>query len=156
VTSRNTLQCFRAFSVNGSGTRDGPRPIAPGRRRRGRQPGDQFNRSAVLHRELQLMRALTNRHDPVRSGALPKAVHDLAVRLLPEPWSITKPVEIDHLADSIEHAPGFAAEVAAAGLEPAAFLAAIAALSFVEKVALLGHALELQAPAAAAATREEP
>jgi hypothetical protein len=65
-------------------------------------------------------------------------------------------VEIDYLADSIEHAPGFAAEVAAAGLEPAAFLAAIAALSFVEKVALLEHAREHQAPAAAAATREGP
>src|ERR1700694_1945990 len=114
-----------------------------------------FNRSAVLHRELQLLRALLRRYDPLASGALPEPMHDLAVRLLPEPWTL-KPLEVDHMAELLATAPGFAAETAAAGVEPAAFLAAITSLSFAEKVALLDHALQHQAPAAAAATREEP
>lgn len=114
-----------------------------------------FNRSAVLHRELQLLRALLRRYDPRVSAALPEAMHGLAVRLLPEPWSL-KPLEVDHMAELLATAPGFASEAAAAGVDPAAFLAAITALSFAEKVALLDHALQHQAPAAAAATREEP
>src|ERR1700681_4807972 len=98
-----------------------------------------FNRSAVLHRELQLLRALLRRYDPLASAALPEPMHQLAVRLLPESWSL-KPLEVDHMAALLATAPGFAAETAAAGLDPGAFLKAIAALSFVEKVALLDHA----------------
>jgi hypothetical protein len=113
-----------------------------------------FNRSAVLHRELQLLRELLRRYDPVKSANMPEAMHRLAVSLLPEPWTL-KPFEIDQMAALLETAPGFAEAVAAAGVDPASFLAAVAALSFVEKVALLDHALEQQAPAAAAATREE-
>jgi hypothetical protein len=113
-----------------------------------------FNRSAVLHRELQLLRELLRRYDPVKSAAMPEPMHRLAVRLLPEPWTL-KPFEIDQMAALLESAPGFAEAVAAAGVDPANFLATVAALSFVEKVALLDHALEEQAPAAAAAAREE-
>jgi hypothetical protein len=114
-----------------------------------------FNRSAVLHRELQLLRALLRRYDPLASAALPEPMHDLVVRLLPEPWSL-KPLEVDHMAELLAAAPTFAADCAAADVDPAAFLAAITALSFVEKAALLDHALQYQAPAAAAATRERP
>jgi hypothetical protein len=115
----------------------------------------QFNRSAVLHRELQLLREILHRSDPRTSARLPHEMHQLAVRLLPEPWSL-KPFEIDHMAALLQSTPGFAAAVEAAGVDPAAFLAAIAALDFAEKVALVGHALEEQAPAAAAATRHIP
>jgi hypothetical protein len=114
-----------------------------------------FNRSAVLHRELQLLRELLRRNDPRTTAGMPEAMHQLAVRLLPEPWSL-KPFEIDQMAALLESAPGFAAAVAAAGVDRAAFLAAVAALSFGEKVALLDHALQEQAPAAAQAARQEP
>lgn len=115
-----------------------------------------FSRSAVLRRELQLLRALLRQYDPLKSAGLPKEIHDLAIRLLPEPWTLTKPVEVKNLADLLEHAPDFEAELAAAGMDPAAFLVAIEALNFAEKVALLDHALLHQAPEAAAAAREEP
>ena len=113
-----------------------------------------FNRSAVLHRELQLLRELLRRYDPIKSANMPEPMHRLAVRLLPEPWTL-KPFEIDQMAALLETDPNFAETVAAAGVDPANFLATVAALSF-EKVALLDHALEEQAPAAAAAARKEP
>jgi hypothetical protein len=115
-----------------------------------------FSRSAVLRRELQLLRALLRHYDPLKAAGLPREVHDLAVRLLPEPWTLTKPVELRNLADLLAHVPELEAELAAAGLEREAFLAAIAGLGFAEKVALLDHALLLQAPDAAAAEQEEP
>jgi hypothetical protein len=120
-----------------------------------RGPGATFSRSAVLHRELQLLRELLRRYDPRKSAALPDAMYQLAARLLPAPWSL-KPFEIDQMATLLETAPGFAAAAQEAAIDPAAFLAAIAALGFVEKVALLDHALEVQAPAAAAVSRDGP
>jgi hypothetical protein len=112
-----------------------------------------FNRSAVLRRELGLLRELLRRHDPRRSAAMPEAMYELAARLLPAPWSLTR-FEIDQMAALLGSVPGFAAAAAAAGVDPDALLAAVGALGLGEKVALLDHALELQAPAAAAAERE--
>jgi hypothetical protein len=108
-----------------------------------------FSRSAVLHREIQVLRALLDHYDPRRGGVLPEPMLRLAVRLLPEPWLI-KPAAIEHLALRLQEAPGFAAQAKAAGVDPAALVAAVGALSFGEKAALLDLAVQEQGPAAAA------
>jgi hypothetical protein len=113
-----------------------------------------FSRSAVLHREMQLLRAMLAHYDPRRSGGLSEAMAGLAARLLPEPWLI-KPAAVEHLALRLQEAPGFAAETAAAGIDPAALVAAVAALGLAEKCALLDLALQEQAPAAAVAEEDE-
>jgi hypothetical protein len=112
-----------------------------------------FSRSAVLHREMQQLRALLAHYDPRRGGALSEEMTALAARLLPEPWLI-KPASVEHLALRLQEAPGFAAESAAAGIDPAALVAAVAALGLGEKFALLDLALQQQAPAAAMAEEE--
>jgi hypothetical protein len=112
-----------------------------------------FSRSAVLHRELQLLRAMLAHYDPQRTGALSAEMAALAARLLPEPWLI-KPAAVEHLALRLQEAPGLAAESAAAGVEPAALIAAVAALGLGEKAALLDLALQVQAPAAALAEED--
>ena len=119
-----------------------------------RGPGT-FGRSSVLHRELQLLRALLTHYDPRRTRGMPEEHHQLVVRLLPEPW-LLRPTDVHHLANRLQEAPGFAAAAAAAGVDAAALLAAVAALDFGEKAALLDHALQEQAPAAAAAVIAEP
>jgi hypothetical protein len=113
-----------------------------------------FSRSAVLHREMQLLRALLAHYDPRRGGGMSEAMAGLAARLLPEPWLI-KPAAVEHLALRLQEAPGFAAETAAAGIDPADLVAAVAALGLAEKFALLDLALQEQAPAAAVAEEDE-
>ncbi len=108
-----------------------------------------FSRSAVLHRELQLLRALLDHYNPRRTGTLPEPMIRLAARHLPEPWLI-KPSGVDNLALRLHEAPHFAADAREAGIDPEAMIAAIRALSFGEKVALLDLAVQEQAPAAAA------
>lgn len=112
-----------------------------------------FSRSAVLHRSMQQLRALLDHHDP-RRGGMSREMAALAARLLPEPWSI-KPASVEHLALRLQEAPGFAIESAAAGVAPAALVAAVAGLSLGEKFALLDLALQAQAPAAAVAEERE-
>jgi hypothetical protein len=112
-----------------------------------------FSRSSVLHRELQLLRALLVAYDPRRTSGLSEEMHRLVVRLLPEPWAL-KPAAVEHLALRLQEAPGFAATVTAAGVDPAALVATVAALGLAEKVSLLDHALQEQAPAAAAAEED--
>jgi hypothetical protein len=113
-----------------------------------------FSRSAVLHREVQLLRGMLERYDPRRTSGLPAEMCALVVRLLPEPWLI-QPAAVEHLALRLQEAPGFAAEVAAAGIEVAALVAAVAALGYAEKVWLLDQALLARAPAAAEAVMAE-
>jgi hypothetical protein len=113
-----------------------------------------FSRSAVLHREMQLLRSLLAHYDPRRGGGMSEEMAGLAARLLPEPWLI-KPAAVEHLALRLQEAPGLAAEAAAAGIDPAALVAAVAALGLAEKVALLDLALQEQGPAAAAAEEDE-
>ncbi len=56
---------------------------------------------------------------------------------------------VEHLALRVQEAPDFAARVSAAGVDPAALVAAVGALGYCEKAALLDLALQAQAPAAA-------
>jgi hypothetical protein len=112
-----------------------------------------FSRSAVLHREIEWLRALLAHCDP-RRGGLSAEMAALAARLLPEPWLI-KPASVEHLALRLQEAPGLKAESVAAGVEPSALVAAVAALSAAEKIALLDLALLEQAPGAALAERDE-
>jgi hypothetical protein len=81
--------------------------------------------------------------------------HALVVRLLPEPWTLRR-FEIQKLEDVLADTPGFAAAVTAAGVDPAALLAAVAAATPAEKLTLVDHAIQHQAPAAAAASPEAP
>lgn len=111
-----------------------------------------FSRSAVLHREIQWLRALLAACDPRRAG-LSAEMAALAARLVPEPW-LTKPASVEHLALRLQEAPGLAAEEAAAGVDPSALVMAVAALGSAEKIALLDLALQEQAPGAALAERE--
>lgn len=113
-----------------------------------------FSRSAVLHRAMQQLRALLAHHDPRRRGTLSTEMAALAARLLPEPWLI-KPASVEHLALRLQEAPSLAAESAAAGIDAAALVAAVAGLDLGEKFALLDLALQEQAPAAALAEEEE-
>jgi hypothetical protein len=107
-----------------------------------------FSRSAVLYRQLQLHAAVLERCDPRRTGALSNEMAELVARLLPKPWNID-PAAVEHLALRVQEAPDFAARVTAAGVDPSALIAAVAALSYSEKVALLDLALRAQAPEAA-------
>jgi hypothetical protein len=108
-----------------------------------------FSRSAVLRREIDVLRALLDHYDPRRGTALPEPMLRLATRLLAEPWLI-KPAAVEHLALRLQEAPGFAAQARAAGIDPAALVAAVAGLSFGEKAALLDLAVQEQAAGAAA------
>jgi hypothetical protein len=110
-----------------------------------------LNCSSPLRCELALLRDL--RHfDPRASSGMPEAMHQLAVRLLPEVWS-PRCSEVNQKAAVVKGAPGFPAEVTAADTDGAAFLASIAALSVAAKVALLHHAVGRQAHAAVTAAR---
>lgn len=113
-----------------------------------------FSRSAVLNREMQFLRALLVHYDPHRTGAMSEEMVALVARLLPDPWLITA-ATVENLALRVQEAPSFAAKVKEAGIDPADLVAAVAALSFVEKMALLDQALQHQAPAAAQALEGE-
>lgn len=113
-----------------------------------------FSRSAVLHREMQLLRALLVHYDPHRTGAMPEKMVQLVARLLPEPWLIS-PTAVENLALRLQEAPNFAATVREAGVDPAELVATVASLGFGEKVALLDHAVQLQAPDAAQMLEQE-
>jgi hypothetical protein len=70
------------------------------------------------------------------------------VAVLSAGWSL-KPLEIEHLEQVLERAPGFAEAAAKAGVEPRALLDAVAALSFSEKYVLVDFAIQAHAPAVA-------
>jgi hypothetical protein len=118
-----------------------------------RGPGT-FSRSAVLHREMQLFRALLVHYDPRRTSAMSEVMVQLVAELLPEPWRIT-PTAVGSLALRLQEAPDFAATVREAGVDPAELVSTVASLGYGEKAALLDLALQHQAPAAAQALEEE-
>lgn len=120
---------------------------------RSHRGGSEFSRSSVLHRLIEGMRALVEDADP--RPRLTPAVYQAVVTLLPAGWTL-KPLEIHHLEEVLARAPELAEVAAQAGLEPPALLAAVAALSFAEKYALVDLAIQAHAPAAAAARPEEP
>ena len=123
-----------------------------GRAHRGRGP---FSRSAVLGRVLESHRLYQELTDPRKTRGMPEAVHALIVRLLPEPW-LLRAFEIKNLEGILEAAPGLAEAAAAAGIDPGAVLAAVAGATPAEKLTLVDHAIQHQAPAAAAASPEAP
>ncbi|MDP9120498.1 MAG: hypothetical protein M3O15_03890 [Acidobacteriota bacterium] len=111
-----------------------------------------FGRSSVLARELEILDLLLERSDPVRRG-LPKAIRDLAISSLTEPWDL-KADQVDHLEVTLAGLPLFAAAVAGAGLDQQAVLREVAALSLAEKYHLVDRATLAHAPAAASAVPE--
>jgi hypothetical protein len=115
----------------------------------------EFSRSAVLHRSMIALRTFLADCDPQMTGKLSAEQARLAVRLLPSPWRLSA-FEVEHLAALLEGQPDFAAAAAEEGVETAPFLAAVAALSRPERLALIDQAVQERAPAASAAVPEEP
>lgn len=113
-----------------------------------------FSRSVVLSRMLDSLRLYQEFTDPRDTRGMPEEFHALVVSLLPEPWALRR-YEIRHLEGVLEATPGFAAAVTAAGVDPAALLAAVAATSPAEKLTLVDHAIQHQVPAAAATGRAD-
>jgi hypothetical protein len=113
---------------------------------RSQRGGGRFCRSAAVHRALVQLEGLLAACDPATSGRLDPRLCELVARRLPRPWRLTR-CEIEELARCLAGAPGFLDAVAVAGLAPAAALAAIAALSVAEKLALVDAAVCRQAPA---------
>jgi len=122
---------------------------------RSHRGGGEFSRSAVLGRLFETIRRYQAATDPRETRAMPEAMHQLVLRLLPQPWTLNT-FEIKHLAAKLESAAGFAAAVTAAGVDPAALLAFVASLDMAEKLTLVDQSVQAQAPAAAAASPEEP
>ena len=107
-------------------------------------PGNpHFSRPAVLGRMLDSLYLHLELNDPRRTKGMPEEVHALIVKKLPEPWALRR-FEIQHLDAILADAPGFAPALAAAGLDGAAVLAAVAAASPAEKLTLVHHALRHQ------------
>ncbi|HVT14720.1 MAG TPA: hypothetical protein VHQ90_00885 [Thermoanaerobaculia bacterium] len=100
-----------------------------------------FSRSAVLHRTMQTHRLLLEHCDPRKTRGLSEDMHLLAVGLLPEPWTLSR-FEVQHLAKRFALSPDLAAEAGGAGIEVEDFLAAITALTFPEKLALVDQAIQ--------------
>ncbi|HVT14721.1 MAG TPA: hypothetical protein VHQ90_00890 [Thermoanaerobaculia bacterium] len=112
--------------------------------RRGARPhrgGGHFSRSAVLQRALRTLRLLLEHSDPRTTRGLPEEMHAVALALIPLPCDLTG-FELRRLADILAESPDFPAHTGRAGIDPQDFLAAIAALSFPEKVALVDQALQ--------------
>jgi hypothetical protein len=113
-----------------------------------------FSRSVVLARMLQDLRLYRDLADPRKTRGFPEEFHALVVRLIPAPWSL-KRFEVVNLEGLLAATPGFQEAVTEAGVDPAALLAAVAAATPAEKLTLVDHAVQHQAPAAAAASPEE-
>jgi hypothetical protein len=107
-----------------------------------------FSRSMVLGRMLDMLSLYQEFTDPRVTRGMAEEVHALVIRLIAEPWTLRR-FEIRNLEGVLETTPGFAAAVSAAGLEPAAVLAAVAAASPAEKLTLVDQAIQEQAPAVA-------
>ncbi len=108
-----------------------------------------FSRSVVLGRVLESHRLYQEFTDPRQTRGMPEELHALVLRLLPEPWALRR-FEIQRLEDVLELTPGFAAAVRGAGVDPAVLLAEVAAATPAEKLTLVDHSIQHQAPAAAA------
>jgi hypothetical protein len=133
----------------------GPGDVAFLERRgaRSHRGGGEFSRSAALQRSLATLRAVLEDSDPLGHGRISAAQRDLVVRLLPAPWAMTA-FEVEHLDGYLERAEGYAEALRAAGVEAGELAAAVAALTFCEKLALVDQAVQEKAPAAADAEEE--
>jgi hypothetical protein len=120
-----------------------------------RGPGATFSRSVVLGRMLDYLRMYQESSDPRRTRGLPEPMYQVLVRRLPEPWTLRR-LDIETLEAFLARSAKFMAAVEAAKVAPAALLAAVEAMSLAEKVTLVDHAVQVQAPAAAGASPEEP
>ena len=67
---------------------------------------------------------------------MPHEYHALVISLLPRPWTLSR-YEVTTLEGVLEATPGFAAAVTAAGVDPTALLAAVAAATPAEKLTLV-------------------
>jgi hypothetical protein len=115
---------------------------------RSRRGGSPFSRRSVLRRLIQSHGSLLEHADP--RPRLPPAIFEAAVALLTAGWTLN-PFEIELLEVVLSRTAGFAKVAAQAGVEPRALLAAVAALSFPEKFALVDLAIQAHASAAPAA-----
>jgi hypothetical protein len=114
-----------------------------------------FSRSIVLGRSLDALRLYQEFTDPRQTRGMPEEFHALLVRLIPESWTLRR-FEIQKLEEVLETTSGFSQAVTAAGMDPAALLAAVAATTPAEKLTLVDHAIQHQVPKAAAASPEVP
>jgi hypothetical protein len=115
---------------------------------RSKRGGSPFSRQSVRHRLIQGHRSLLEHADP--RPRLPPAIFEVALALLTAGWTLN-PFEIELLEVVLSRAAELANVAAQAGVEPRTLLAAIAALSFPEKFALVDLAIQAHAPAAPAA-----
>jgi hypothetical protein len=123
-----------------------------GRAHRGNGP---FSRAIVLGRTLDAHRLYQEFTDPRKTSGMSEEFHALLVRLIPEPWVLRR-LEIQKLEEVLEATPGFAEAATAASVDPAALLAAVAAITPAEKLTLVDHAIQHQVATAAAASPEAP
>jgi hypothetical protein len=107
-----------------------------------------FARSAVAGRLLDALRDYQEVTDPRLTRGLSDELHAFVVRLLPQPWALRR-FEIEHLEGFLATTPGFKEAAAATGFDPAAVLGEIGAWTSAEKLTLVDHAIQHQAPAAA-------
>ena len=121
-----------------------------GRSHRGKGP---FSRTSVLRRMLDSLRLYHEFTDPRETRGMSHEHHALVISLLPKPWELSA-YEIRNLEGVLAAAPGFQAAVAAASIDPTELLAGVAAATPAEKLTLVDHAVQHQAPAAAAASPE--
>jgi hypothetical protein len=117
---------------------------------RSHRGGGEFSRSVVLKRALVRLRQVLTEYDPRRSAGMSEPMHGLVVRLLPQPWALSR-FELQHLDRVMTEVAGFGEAAQAVGLAPEAVIAAVAALAFVERVALADDATRVQAPEASQA-----
>jgi hypothetical protein len=102
-----------------------------------------FSPLAVLARRLNSLNLYQELTDPRWTRGMPEEVHALIVSEIPEPWVLRR-CEIEHLDAVLADAPGFALALAAAGLDSAPVLAAVAAATPSEKLTLVQHAMRQQ------------
>jgi hypothetical protein len=108
---------------------------------RGRGPR---NRSRVLERYLDFYRAVLETADP-RSDTFPESYYELTLSLLTEPWRLTADT-IDVLHTYLTSRPRFEALARDAGIDSAAYEAALASLGYNQRLFLVNEAEKRHAP----------
>jgi hypothetical protein len=117
--------------------------------RRGARPhrgGGPFGQSMVLRRCLRTLASILDDANPYASERLPAALRPVIAASLPDPWDLS-PYEVECLGHRLAQVPGFTDALAAAGLDPAATVAAVTALTLPEKWAAVDLAVQDQSAA---------
>jgi hypothetical protein len=116
--------------------------------RRGARPDrgrSAFNLTNVMLRQFELFMASIDESDPRGTRGFSQAYYDLTIELLVQPWTLN--ADSIRLLDSyLGRQPHFARFLAEAGVERAAYLKAIAELSFAERLHLVEAAQVHHAP----------